>query len=158
MISEQFAPLFGINFRTKSNISTRLEFKKERNLALNMSNAQITETTNNDVTLDFGYSKVGFKIPWRFQGRTFSLPNNLTMRTAFTIRDSNTIQRKIDGESLVTNGSFSYQIRPTVTYNINRQLDFTMYFERTFTDPKILSSFRRATTAFGFQLRFNLAQ
>lgn len=158
MISEQFAPLFGINFRTKSNISTRLEFKKERNLALNMSNAQITETTNNDVTLDFGYSKVGFKIPWRFQGRTYSLPNNLTMRTAFTIRDSNTIQRKIDGLSLVTNGSFSYQIRPTITYNINQQLDFTMYFERTVTEPKILSSFRRATTAFGFQLRFNLSQ
>ncbi len=158
IISEQFAPLIGINFKTKSNISTRLEFKKERNLSLNMSNAQITETTNNDVTLDFGYSKIGFKIPWRFSGRTVTLPNNLTFRTSFTIRDSRTIQRKIAGESLITNGSFSYQVRPTATYNINNQLDFTVYFERTVTDPKILSSFRRATTAFGFQLRFNLAQ
>lgn len=158
MISEQFVPLFGINFRTKSNISTRLEFKKERNLALNLSNAQITETTNNDVTLDFGLTKNGFKVPFRFQGRTQTLPNDLTVRMSFTVRDSKTIQRKIEGESLVTNGSFSYQVRPTASYNINNQLDFTMYFERTVTEPKLLSSFRRATTAFGFQLRFNLAQ
>jgi len=158
MISEQFAPLIGINFKTKSNISTRVEFKKERNLSMNLSNAQVTETINNDVTLDFGFSKTGFKIPWRFSGRTVTLPNDLTIRTSFTIRDSKTIQRKINGESLVTNGSLNYQIRPTITYNINNQLDLTMYFERTVTDPKILSSFRRATTAFGFQLRFNLAQ
>ncbi|MCP4459269.1 MAG: cell surface protein SprA [Cytophagales bacterium] len=158
MISEQFVPLIGFNFRTKSNISTRIEFKKERNLSLNMSNAQVTETTNNDVTLDFGLTKTGFKVPFRFSGRTQTLPNDLTIRVSFTIRDSNTIQRKIERDGSVTNGSFNYQIRPTLSYNINRQLDLTMYFERTVTDPKIGTSYRRATTAFGFQLRFNLAQ
>ncbi len=158
VISEQFTPLIGVNFKTISNISTRVEYKKERNIALNMSNAQITEQLNNDITFDLGYSKIGFKVPFRFSGRTVTLPNNLTIRTAFTIRDSKTIQRKIEGNSTITNGSFNYQIRPTVTYNINNQLDFTMYFERTVAEPKVLSSFRRATTAFGFQLRFNLAQ
>jgi cell surface protein SprA len=157
MISEQFVPLFGVNFRTKSNISVRLEYRKERNLSLNMSNAQITETLNNDVSFDFGYTKDKFKLPWKFQGRTYTLPNSITFRTSFTVRDSETIQRKIEGESLITNGAFTYQMRPTITYNINRQLDFTAYFERTVTEPKILSSFRRATTAFGFMLRFNLA-
>lgn len=157
VISEQFAPLIGVNVRTKSNLSTRLEFKKERNLSLNMSNAQVTETTNNDVTFDFGYSKVGFKIPWRFSGRTVTLPNNITFRTSFTIRDSRTIQRKINGESLITNGSFSYQVRPMITYEISNQLNFTMYFDRSVTDPKILSSFKRSTTSFGFQLRFDLS-
>jgi cell surface protein SprA len=125
MISEQFAPLFGINFKTQSNLSTRLEFKKERNLSMNLSNAQVTETVNNDITLDLGYTKTGFKIPWRFAGRTVTLPNDLTIRTSFTIRDSQTIQRKIAGESLITNGSFNYQIRPTVTYNINNQLNLS---------------------------------
>lgn len=158
VISEQFVPLIGVNFRTKSNISTRLEFKKERNLSLNMANAQVTETSNSDVTLDFGYSKTGFKIPWRFSGRTRTLPNNLTFRTAFTIRDSNTIQRKINGESQITQGSYSFQIRPTATYEISNQLTFTFYFDRSVTNPKVGRNFRRATTAFGFQLRFNLSE
>lgn len=158
MISEQFVPLIGFNVRTKSNISTRLEFRKTRNLALNMSNAQVTETTNNDVTLDFGYSKVGFKLPWRFQGRTMTLKNDLTMRVAASIRDSKTVQRRINDKSTVTNGNFSWQVRPTITYKINNQLDFTFYMERNVTDPKAGNSFKRATSAFGVQLRFGLAQ
>lgn len=158
LISEQFVPLIGFNFRTKSNISTRLEFKKERVLSLNMSNAQITETTNNDVTLDFGLTKTGFKVPWRFQGRIFTLPNDLTIKISFTVRDAKTVQRKVNGESLITNGTFNYQIRPTVSYNINSQLDLTMYFDRTVTDPQLGNTFRTVRTSFGFQLRFSLAQ
>lgn len=158
MISEQFVPLIGFNIRTKNNISTRLEFRKSRNLALNMSNAQVTETTNNDITLDVGYSKVGFKLPWKFQGRTITLENDLTMRVAASVRDSKTIQRKINDNSTVTNGNLTWQVRPTVTYKINSQLDFTFYMERNVTDPKVLSSYKRATTAFGVQLRFGLAQ
>ncbi|GAB4239187.1 MAG: cell surface protein SprA [Ekhidna sp.] len=158
MVSEQFVPLIGFNLRTQNNISARLEFRKSRNLALNMSNAQVTETTNNDVTLDFGYSKVGFKLPWRWQGRTITLKNDITFRVAGSIRDSKTVQRKIFDESIITNGNRSYQLRPTVTYKINNQLDFTFYMERNVTNPKVLSSFKRATTAFGIQLRFGLAQ
>ncbi len=158
MISEQFVPLIGFNIRTKNNISTRLEFRKSRNLALNMSNAQITETTNNDITVDIGYSKVGFKLPWRWQGRTLTLENDLTMRVAASVRDSKTVQRRIGERSTITNGNLTWQVRPTVTYKINNQLDFTFYMERNVTDPKVLSSFKRATTAFGVQLRFGLAQ
>lgn len=158
MISEQFVPLIGFNVRTKNNISTRLEFRKSRNLSLNMSNAQVTETTNNDVTLDIGYSKVGFKLPWRWQGRTLTLENDLTMRVAASVRDSKTVQRKINERATITNGNLTWQVRPTITYKINNQLDFTFYMERNVTDPKVLSSYKRATTAFGIQLRFGLAQ
>ena len=157
MISEQFVPLIGFNVRTQNNISTRLEFRKSRNLSLNMSNAQVTETVNNDITLDFGYSKVGFKLPWRWQGRTVTLQNDITMRIAASVRNSKTIQRKIFDESLTTNGNLSYQLRPTVTYKINNQLDFSFYFERNVTEPRV-GSFKRATSAFGIQLRFGLAQ
>ncbi len=158
MVSEQFVPLIGFNIRTKNNISTRLEFRKSRNLSLNMSNAQVTETTNNDVTLDLSYSKIGFKLPWRWQGRTLSLKNDLTMRVAASVRDSKTVQRRINDSSTVTNGNLTWQVRPTITYKINNQLDFTFYMERNVTDPKVRSSFKRATTAFGVQLRFGLAQ
>lgn len=156
-ISEQFAPLIGINFRTKSNISTRLEYKKDRNLSLSLANAQITETTSNDVTLDFGYTKEEFKLPFKIQGRTITLDNAVTMRISMTIRDAETIQRKLEGENKVTTGNTNFQLRPSFTYKLNDQLDLTMYFERSVTEPKV-SSFKTATTAFGTQLRFSLAQ
>ncbi|XOV92005.1 MAG: cell surface protein SprA [Bacteroidota bacterium] len=156
-IAEQFSPLMGINIRTKKNLSTRIEYRKERNLSLNMSNAQITEVSNNDITLDFGLTKEDFKLPFKIQGRTVALENDVTIRVSMTLRDSETIQRKLEGENTVTNGNTNFQLRPSLTYKLNDQLDLTMYFERSVTDPKI-SSFRTATTAFGTQLRFGLAQ
>ena len=158
MISEQFVPLIGFNVRTQNNISTRIEFRKSRNLSLQLSNAQVTETLNNDITIDFGYSKAGWKLPFRWQGRTISLKNDITFRVAGSIRDSKTIQRRINGESSITNGNFSYQFRPTITYKINDQLDFTFYLERNVTEPRFGNSYKRSTTAGGFQLRFSLAQ
>ncbi|MFK7954274.1 MAG: cell surface protein SprA, partial [Ekhidna sp.] len=157
MISEQFVPLIGINLRTVSNISTRMEFRKSRNLGLNMSNAQVTETTNNDVTVDFGYTKTGFKLPWRVRGRTIVLENDVTFRVAASVRDSETIQRKINDTDVITNGNRTFQLRPQMSYKINNQLDMTMYFERNTNNPKV-GSFKRKTTSFGVQLRFGLAQ
>ncbi|WP_421875215.1 cell surface protein SprA [Marinoscillum sp.] len=156
-IAEQFAPLLGINIRTKNNLSTRLEYKKDRSLSLNMSNAQVTETTSNDFTMDLGLTKDEFKLPFKVKGRTITLDNAITMRVSMTLRDSETIQRKIDGESKITNGNTNFQLRPSMTYKLNKSLDLTMYFERSVNEPKI-SSFKTATTAFGTQLRFSLAQ
>ncbi len=156
-ISEQFAPLIGINVRTKSNITTRLEYKKERNLSLNMSNAQVTETLNNDFTFDFGFTKADFKLPFKIKGRVVGLENDVTFRMAMTLRDATTIQRKLEGENKVTNGNTSFQFRPALTYKLNDQLDLTAYFDRSVNEPKV-SAFKTATTAFGFQLRFSLAQ
>ena len=122
-----------------------------------MSNAQITETRNNDFTLDFGVTKSDFKLPFKIQGRVIGIENDITFRTALTLRDATTIQRKLDGDNQVTNGNTNFQFRPSMTYKLNNQLDLTAYFERSVNEPKI-SAFKTATTAFGFQLRFSLAQ
>jgi cell surface protein SprA len=158
LISEQFVPLIGINLRTVSNISTRIEYRKSRILSLNMANSQVTETSNNDVTLDFGYTKTGLKLPWRFQGRTITLENDVTFRIAGSVRDSKSIQRKLFDEDVMTPGSLQYQFRPQMSYKLNKQLDLTMYFERNVTMPKTSNQYITKRTNFGIQLRFGLAQ
>ncbi|MGB0525389.1 MAG: hypothetical protein ACPGJS_20610, partial [Flammeovirgaceae bacterium] len=87
-----------------------------------------------------------------------TLKNDLTFRMAFTLQDSKTVQRKISDAPIVTNGTTNLRFRPTVNYEINKRTQFQWYFERTITAPRVSNSFKRTTTAFGFQLRFNLAQ
>jgi cell surface protein SprA len=72
--------------------------------------------------------------------------------------DTRTIQRKIEEQSTVTNGNLSIQIRPTVSYLINQNLNLTFYFDRTINDPRVTTAYKRTSTAFGGQLRFNLSQ
>uniref|UniRef100_UPI0040495E75 T9SS outer membrane translocon Sov/SprA n=1 Tax=Fulvivirga sp. TaxID=1931237 RepID=UPI0040495E75 len=158
MVSEQFGPLIGINVRTKKRLSAKVEYRTKRDVALNITNAQVTEQKSNDIVFEMGFTKAGMKMPWKSQGRVVTLKNDLTFRFNFTIRDTKTVQRRIEEINTLTEGNLNIQIRPNISYVLNEKLNLQFYFERNITDPKISTSFPRATTRLGFQVRFSLAQ
>ena len=158
IISEQFAPFLGINLRTKKRATIRVDYKKQRDLSLNLSNNQVTEMSSNDISFEYGFTKADMKLPFKYKGRPIVLKNDLQFRLSLTVRDTKTVQRKIDDENTVTAGGMNFQLRPNVSYAINKKLNLQVYFERSINAPKVSNSFRRTTTAFGFQLRFSLAQ
>lgn len=158
IISEQFAPLIGVNIRTKGRVSARLEYKTKRDIALNVSNAQVTELNDKNVTFEFGYTKNNMRLPFKSQGRRIVLKNDVTMRLNVGVTNSKTIQRKIDELNAITNGNVNVQIRPNISYTVNQKLSLQIYYERTINEPVVSNSYRRTTTRFGIQIRFSLAQ
>ena len=91
-------------------------------------------------------------------GAVRRLKNDLTFNCALTLRDTRTIQRKLEAEQIITAGNVNFQVRPQLSYVVNRRLNVNFYFDRTFNDPLVSNSFVRATTAGGVQVRFNLAE
>lgn len=158
LISEQFSPLIGINIRTKNRLTVRADYKTKRELSLFVSNAQITELNSRDVSVELGYTKNNFKLPFKTKGRTIVLKNDVTFRMNVSLIDTKTIQRVIDLPNRITNGNINFQLRPNVSYVINQKLSIMLYYERTINDPVVSNSFRRSTTRFGAQVRFSLAQ
>lgn len=166
VISERFAPLIKISMRTRSRMNASVEYKTERNLALNLSNTQITELNSKDLVLSLGFTKSNIKLPFKVQGRTTTLENDLDFRMDLTIKDTKTIQRKFNvndlGEEVsvntITNGNVNIQVRPNIGYALNNRLTLQVYYERSINEPRVTTSFRRTTTAFGVQVRFSLAQ
>ena len=158
LISEQFAPLIGINVRTKGRLTARAEYKTKRDLALNISNAQVTELNSKDVSCEIGFTKNNMKLPFKSQGRTIVLKNDVTFRMNISISDNKTIQRKVDDISTITNGNINFQLRPNISYVVNQKLTVQGYFERTINEPLVTNSYPRSTTRFGVQVRFSLAQ
>ncbi|RAU82625.1 cell surface protein SprA [Pontibacter arcticus] len=163
-VSERLAPLIGVNFRTKTNLSGRLEYKIERNLSLNLTNAQVTETNVKDYVLGFGYTTTNFRIPFSFGGRPIVLDNELTMRLDFSVRDNQTVQRAIArdeqgverSQNQITNGTRQLQLRPTIDYIISERVNLQFYVLRTVSDPKISTSFKNSVSEGGIQLRVSL--
>lgn len=158
VISERFAPLIGIDVLTKDRLNIAFSYNKERNLGLNFSNAQVTEQKSHDFGINIGYTKAGIKIPFKIQGQQKILKNDLQFRMDAKVVDTRQIQRKIEEKSTITNGNLNLQIRPTISYLINQNLNITFYFDRTINDPLVTTAFKRSSTAFGGQLRFNLSQ
>ncbi len=158
LISETFAPLIGINLRTKKKLTARFEYKTKRDLALSISNAQITELNSQDWSVELGYTKNNLKLPWKSQGRVTTIKNDITFRLNMSITDNRTIQRKIDQVNTITNGNINFQLRPNINYVVNQKLNIQFYVDRNVNEPLVTNSFRRSTTRVGFKILFNLAQ
>lgn len=158
VLSERFSPLIGVDLLTKDRLNIAIEYNKERNLGMNFSNSQITEQRSSDFGLNIGYTKAGVKIPFKIRGQQKILKNDLQLRLDTRVVDTRQVQRKIDEGSTITNGNLNIQIRPTVSYLINQNLNIKFYFDRTINDPRVTTAYKRASTAFGGQLRFNLSQ
>jgi cell surface protein SprA len=113
---------------------------------------------NKDWSFELGYTKNNLRLPFRDQGRVITLKNDVTFKLNMSINNSQTIQRKIDEENVVTNGNVNIQIRPNISYVVNQKLNVQLYFDRNINEPKVSNSFPRATTKFGTKILFNLAQ
>ncbi len=148
LISEQFAPLIGINMRTKSRLTANFQYKTKRDLSMNVSNAQVTELNSKDVSLELGFTKNNMKLPFKSDGRLIVLKNDLTFRMNVTVSDTRTIQRKIAELSTITNGNINFQLRPNISYVVNQKLNLQMYFERTINEPQVSNSYRTCHHAF----------
>ncbi|GAA4821035.1 cell surface protein SprA [Algivirga pacifica] len=157
-IDEQFSPLIGVSMKFTNDFQLRMDYKKGRRLSMNLSNAQLAEQNNNDFVIDIGYTKAGMRLPFRSQGRTVILDNDITFRMGLTIRESLTYQRKIAEEDVVTAGTWNFQLKPTINYVLNDRANLQFYFERAVNEPRVSTAFRQANTAFGFQLRYDLTQ
>lgn len=171
-IAERMAPLIGVNFKTKKNITGRMEYKIERNVAMNATNAQVTSMRTTDIVIGAGYTTNKFKLPFKVRGVRRTLNNDLTMRLDLTIRDNATIQHTIvqqidttDGrrtlisetsQNQTTNGTRQIQIKPTIDYVLNQRLNIQFFYTRIVSAPKISSSFKNIVTTAGIQLRYNL--
>ncbi len=155
---EKFAPLIGFNATTRNKITLRLEYAQDRSVGLNLSNAQVAELSNKDLTFGMGFTRNNVLVPFKIQGRRVRLPNDLKFQMNLTVRDTRTIQRKLDAETVVTNGSINFQFRPQVSYNVSKRLNVNMYFDKMFNNPLVSTLYYRSTVAAGVQVRFSLSE
>ena len=160
VISEQFAPLFGIDATwiiNKNGLITKFEFKKDRSLALNIPNAQIIEMTGKEIVIGSGYRFSQIELPFEFMGN--KPKSDLNIRFDLTIRNTLSVSRSINENTVTpTAGQESYSIRSSADYNLGKNLNVRAYFDRTVNRPTLSTAFDSANTRAGIALRFNLAQ
>ncbi len=158
VLSERFSPLIGITVRTKSNWDFSIDYSQERNIALNLSNVQVTAQSAKDLDIKIGFAKSGVQIPFRINGRKEKLPNELRFNMGLVIRDSKTVQHRIGENSTITDGIMIFRLSPTIDYSVSEKLQISFYFERNVNEPRVSTSFLNARTAFGGRIRFSLSQ
>ena len=178
-LNESFSPLFGVDMTFLNNLSTRIEFRKTRVIALSMTNQQINESRSNDFVLGMGYKINDLKLfqPKRTVKTKHRLntsankennqqtttnangfSNDLNIRIDFSFRNQAALNRDIlTGLTQATSGNKALQLSFTADYTLSKFLTLTAYYNRQTNNPLLTSSSYPTTTQdFGLSFKFLL--
>ncbi|HSG67461.1 MAG TPA: cell surface protein SprA, partial [Bacteroidales bacterium] len=161
-IAEQFSPLFGIDMTWHNSLSTKIEYKKSRNLTLSFANNQVTEVKSNELVVGLGYrlKSLAFSIKsLGGGGKKTRMESDVDIRVDFSIRSNKTILRRIDEDiNQVSAGQKVISINSSIDYMLNQNLSLRIFFDKIINDPFVSNQYRNSTTNGGISLRFSLSQ
>ncbi len=156
-IQEVMRPLMGFDATLTNSLLLKVEYNRDRNLSLSLSNYQVTEIRGKEYVIGTGYRFKNVKFPFAVGGATPK--SDLNLRVDLSLRDNATVIRKMEEQqNQVTAGQNILSIKTSADYVVNQRLNVRAFYERVVNKPVISTSFPSANTNAGISLRFTLAQ
>lgn len=157
-VSEQLAPLLGIDATLRNNVTARLEYKQMRTLTLTLLNNRMNEMRTNEITVGIGYRITADKLPFLFNGKQSNTKNDLNVRFDLNIRENTNILRDLDGaEAQPSGGGRNVSIKPSADYVLNDRVNLRFFFDYVLNTPFISTTFPNRQTSGGLIVRFTIA-
>ncbi|WP_407557588.1 cell surface protein SprA [Winogradskyella sp. 4-2091] len=155
-LEEQFSPLIRLDFEMKNSIKVLAEVKTDRMLSLSFDNNLLTEIQGKEYTLGLGYRIKDLRIRSQLAGPKQIVVSDLNMRADISVRDNKTIIRYLDLENnQITAGQTIWGLKYTADYAFSKNLTAIFYFDYTFSDFAISTSFPQTSVRSGITLRYN---
>ena len=155
-LEEQFSPLIRLEFEMKNSIKVLAEIQKDRLLSLSFDNNLLTEVQGQEYTLGLGYRIKDLRIRSALAGAKQIVKSDLNMRADISVRDNKTIIRYLDLENnQITAGQTIWSGKFSADYAFSKNLTAIFYFDYTFSDFAISTSFPQTSLRSGITLRYN---
>lgn len=153
-INENFSPFLDLNMDWKNSLTTRIEYKRSRTVALNMSNTQVNEINSEEYVIGAGYrfNEVPLVINQR------NLSSDLNVRLDLSMRNNRTVIRKLEGlsGSEITAGQTIFSLKASADYMLSDKFILRLFYDQRLTTPYISNSYPNANYNVGFSMTFTL--
>lgn len=154
-INEQFNPLISMDMVWANNLTTHWDINRRRDVSLSLVNAQLSETSGNEIVLGLGY-RFG-NLPIFLKSK--QLNNDINVQFDFSIRKNNTIIRRItENVDQLTVGEKVMSIKVSADYTFNNRLNLRLFYDRKVDTPYLSLSYPTTNTNFGLSIRYTLMQ
>ena len=154
-INEQFNPLISMDMVWANNLTTHWDINRRRDVSLSLVNAQLSETSGNEIVLGLGY-RFG-NLPIFLKSK--QLNNDINVQFDFSIRKNNTIIRRItENVDQLTAGEKVMSIKVSADYTFNNRLNLRLFYDRKVDTPYLSLSYPTTNTNFGLSIRHTLMQ
>ncbi|MEA3460507.1 MAG: cell surface protein SprA [Bacteroidota bacterium] len=153
-INENFSPLFDINMDWKNSLTTRIEYKRSRTVALNLANTQVNEVNSEEFIVGAGYRFN--EVPLVINNRNLS--SDLNVRLDLSMRNNRTVIRKLEdlSGSEITAGQTIFSLKANADYMLSDKFIVRIFYDQRLTTPYISNSYPNANYSVGFSMTFTL--
>ena len=159
-ITEAFSPLIGLNMTMKNSLSFKAEYRKQRNLALNVTSVQLTEGHTSEFVLGAGYTVKNLNfITKKKDGGQKKVSNDLKLQVDVSYKDVKMLLRKVEeGITQASSGNKVLAIKISADYVLSQKINLQLFYDHQGTTPLISSSYPVKADNIGLNIKLMLTR
>ena len=159
-INEQFSPLIGINVAMNNSMTGKLEYKKQRNLVLNLSSTQLIESATDEFVVGLGYILKDFDVILKLKSDTQTkVKNDLKLSADLSYKDIKTLLRKVEENiTQASSGNKLFTLKIIADYVFSSKVNIQLFYDKQMSTPLISSSYPVSSSNFGVSFKFMLTR
>ncbi len=159
-LTEAFSPLIGINMTMKNSLSFKAEYRKQRNLALNVTSVQLTEGHTSEFVLGAGYTIKNLNfITKNKDGGQKKVSNDLKLQVDVSYKDVKMLLRKVEeGITQASSGNKVLAIKISADYVLSQKINLQLFYDHQGTTPLISSSYPVKADNVGLNIKLMLTR
>ena len=159
-ITEAFSPLIGINLTMKNSLSLKAEYRKQRNLALNVTSVQLTEGHTSEFVIGGGYTIKNLSfITKKKDGGQKKVSNDLKLQVDLSYKDVMMLLRKVEeGITQASSGNKVFAVKISADYVLSQKINLQLFYDHQGTTPLISSSYPVKADNIGLNIKLMLTR
>jgi len=159
-LNEQFVPLIGVNVALKNSMTGKVEYRKSRNMVLNLSSTQLIESATDEFVVGAGYLLKDFDVILRLKSdKQTKVKNDLKLSADFSYKDIKTLLRKIDENiTQASSGNKLLTLKVIADYVFSSKVNIQLFYNKQMSTPLISSSYPVSSSDFGVSFKFMLTR
>ena len=158
-LTESFSPLIGVNLTMKNSLSVKAEYRKQRNLTLNVNSVQLMEGHTNEFVVGGGYTIKNLSFITKTPRSEKKVSNDLKLNVDLSYKDVKTLLRKV--EEYITQasaGNYVFAVKVSADYVLSQKINIQFYYDHQNTTPLISSSYPISTDNVGINIKLMLTR
>lgn len=159
-LTENFSPLIGLNMTMKNSLSAKFEYRKQRNISLNVNSVQITEGHTDEFVIGAGYTIKDLNfISKNKEGKQKKVSNDLKINVDVSYKDVKTLLRKVEEDlTQASSGNKMLGIKISADYVLSQKINLQLFYDHQGTTPLISSSYPVKSDNVGINIKLMLTR
>jgi cell surface protein SprA len=159
-LSETFSPLIGLNMTMKNSLFAKVEYRKQRNISLNVNSVQITEGHTDEFVIGAGYTIKDLSFIAKTSGGSQKkVSNDLKINVDVSYKDIKTLLRKVEENiTQASSGNKVFGIKISADYVLSQKINLQLFYDHQGTTPLISSSYPVRADNVGINIKLMLTR